>query len=318
MRCSVAKARCLGSMTAMTYLSAPSRSRPLHDGGPEVSSLAWGMWRFRGDDVAAARSLVLAALDAGVTLFDTADIYGPDNGEGFGASEALLGRVLAETPGLASRMVIATKGGIVIGTPYNSSATYLASAIDASLTRLGVEHVALWQIHRPDILTHPAEVARALEAAHAAGKIGAVGVSNYTPAQVEALAAHLALPVVSCQPEFSPLAIGPLTDGVLDQALTRNLTVLAWSPLGGGRLAAPTDARGRAVCAVLDEIAETYDVSRSAAAYSWIMAHPARPIPIVGTQTLARIAEIPDAYKPRWTRTDWYRVLVASMGAPLP
>jgi len=134
------------------------------------------MWRFRGDDVAAARSLVLAALDAGVTLFDTADIYGPDNGEGFGASEALLGRVLAETPGLASRMVIATKGGIVIGTPYNSSATYLASAIDASLTRLGVEHVALWQIHRPDILTHPAEVARALEAAHAAGKIGAVGV----------------------------------------------------------------------------------------------------------------------------------------------
>jgi len=141
---------------------------------------------------------------------------------------------------------------------------------------------------------------------------------NYTPAQVEALAAHLALPVVSCQPEFSPLAIGPLTDGVLDQALTRNLTVLAWSPLGGGRLAAPTDARGRAVCAVLDEIAETYDVSRSAAAYSWIMAHPARPIPIVGTQTLARIAEIPDAYKPRWTRTDWYRVLVASMGAPLP
>jgi predicted oxidoreductase len=284
----------MGSMTTMTYLIAPSESRPLHQGGPRVSSVAWGMWRFRGTDVGAARSLILAALDAGVTLFDTADIYGPDNGEGFGASEALLGQVLAASPELASRMVIATKGGIVIGTPYNSSETYVASAIDASLRRMGVEHVALWQIHRPDILTHPAETARALEAAHKAGKIGAVGVSNYTPSQVEALAAHLSLPVVSCQPEFSPLAIDPLSDGVLDQAVAR------------------------AVALILDEIAETFSVSRAAAAYSWIMAHPAQPIPIVGTQTPERIAEIPDAYKPRWTRTDWYRVLVASMGAPLP
>lgn len=318
MRRSVAIASRIGSMTTMTYLIAPSESRALYQGGPRVSSVAWGMWRFRGTDVGAARSLILAALDAGVTLFDTADIYGPDNGEGFGASEALLGQVLAASPELASRMVIATKGGIVIGTPYNSSEAYVASAIDASLRRMGVEHVALWQIHRPDILTHPAETARALEAAHKAGKIGAVGVSNYTPSQVEALAAHLSLPVVSCQPEFSPLAVAPLSDGVLDQAVTRSMTVLAWSPLGGGRLASPTDDRARAVAVILDEIAETFSVSRAAAAYSWIMAHPAQPIPIVGTQTPERIAEIPDAYKPRWTRADWYRVLVASMGAPLP
>lgn len=276
------------------------------------------MWRFRGTEVGAALALVGAALDAGVTLFDTADIYGPDNGEAFGASEALLGQVLAAAPGLARRMVIATKGGIIPGVPYDSSAAYLESAIDASLRRLGVEHVALWQIHRPDMLTHPAEIARTLEAAHKAGKIGAVGVSNYTPAQVEALAAHLALPVVSCQPEFSPLAIAPLSDGVLDQALARDMTVLAWSPLGGGRLATPNDNRAHAVANVLDEVAGTFGVSRAATAYSWIMAHPAQPIPIVGSQTAARIAEIPDAYKPRWTRADWYRVLVTSMGVNLP
>ncbi len=302
----------------MTYLDTPSPTRRLYADGPEVSSVAWGMWRFRGTDVRAAQDLVEAALDAGVTLFDTADIYGPDNGEDFGAAENLLGRVLAASPGLAERMVLATKGGISMGVPYDSSAAYLESAIDASLRRLGVEHVALWQIHRPDMLTHPAEIARALEAAHKAGKIGAVGVSNYTPSQVEALAAHLALPVVSCQPEFSPLAISPLTDGVLDQAIARDMAVLAWSPLGGGRLAAPQDDRARAVATVLDEVAQAYGVSRAATAYSWIMAHPARPIPIVGSQTKARIAEIPDAYKPRWTRADWYRVLVASMGANLP
>lgn len=276
------------------------------------------MWRFSGDDVAAAEARVLAALDAGVTLFDTADIYGPDNGEPFGAAEALLGRVFARNPALAARMVIATKGGISMGVPYDSSAGYLASAIDASLARMGLEHVALWQIHRPDMLTHPSEIAQALTLAHQAGKIGAVGVSNFTPWQVEALAMHLPFPIVSCQPEFSPLAIAPLTNGVLDQAIARDMTVLAWSPLGQGRLGDPRDERARAVAAALDVKAEAYSVSRAAAAYSWIMAHPTRPIPIVGTQTPARIAEIPDAYKPRWTRTDWYEVLVASMGEPLP
>lgn len=302
----------------MTYLDTPPPTRRFHADGPEISSVAWGMWRFRGTDIAAAQGLIEAALDAGVTLFDTADIYGPDNGEAFGASEALLGQVLSAAPGLAQRMVIATKGGIIPGVPYDSSPAYLESAIDASLTRLGVDHVALWQIHRPDMLTHPAKVARALEAAHKAGKIGAVGVSNYTPAQVEALAAHLSLPIVSCQPEFSPLAYGPLFDGVLDQAMGRDMAVLAWSPLGGGRIANPQDDRSKAVAAILDEVAETAGVSRTVAAYSWIMAHPAQPIPIVGSQTVARIAEIPDAYKPRWTRADWYRVLVASMGANLP
>jgi predicted oxidoreductase len=299
-------------------LPLPTPTRPLYAGGPSVSSIAWGMWRFAGDDVAAAAARVHAALDAGVTLFDTADIYGPDNGEPFGAAEALLGRVLAAEPGLAARMVIATKGGISMGVPYDSSAAYLQSAIDASLKRMGVDHVALWQIHRPDILTHPAETARALEDAHKAGKIGAIGVSNFTAAQVEALAAHSTLPVVSCQPEFSPLAIAPLSDGVLDQAIARGMTVLAWSPLGGGRLGNPQDERARAVAAALDAKAAQAGVSRAAAAYSWIMAHPAQAIPIVGTQQPARIAEIPSAFTPRWTRAEWYGVLVAAMGAPLP
>jgi predicted oxidoreductase len=292
--------------------------RALYPGGPEVSSVAWGMWRFAGDDVAAAEARIQAALDAGVTLFDTADIYGPDNGEPFGAAEALLGRVLAGNPGLRGRMVIATKGGISMGVPYDSSAGYLAAAIDASLARMGVDHVPLWQIHRPDILTHPAEIGEALLAAHQAGKIGAVGVSNFTPWQVEALAAHLPLPIVSCQPEFSPLAVAPLGDGVLDQAIARGMAVLAWSPLGGGRLGNPADDRTRAVAAALDAKAKQAGVSRAAAAYSWIMAHPARPIPIVGTQSTARIAEIPDAYTPTWTRAEWYEVLVAAQGEPLP
>jgi len=305
-------------MTAMTYLPSPAESRALGKSGLMVSPIAWGMWRFAGDDVAAARARVEAALAAGVTLFDTADIYGPDNGEPFGAAEVLLGRVFAEDRSLRDRMVLATKGGIEMGTPYNSGALYIEAAIDASLKRLGVDHVELWQIHRPDMLTHPAEIARALEKAHATGKIGAVGVSNYTASQAAALMAHLKMPLVSHQPEFSALKLDPLTDGLFDQAMTHDMAVLAWSPLGGGRIADPKDERAARVAAALDARAAEYGVSRSAAAYSWIMAHPARPIPIVGTQNPARIAEIPDALKPRWTRADWYAVLVASMGENLP
>ena len=302
----------------MSYIKSPPPFRPLGTSNIAIGPIAWGMWRFAGDDVAAARARVEAALDAGVTLLDTADIYGPDNGEPFGAAEALLGRVLSEAPQLRDRMVLATKGGIRMGVPYDSGADYLAQAIDNSLTRMGVERVELYQIHRPDLLTHPQEVARTLEDAVKAGKIAAVGVSNFTASQTAALAHHLTVPLVSHQPEFSALTTAPLFDGVIDQAMTHGMTVLAWSPLGGGRLAAPVDDRSRAVVALLDAKAEETGVDRSAAAISWIMAHPARPIPIVGTQNPARIAKIGDAYKPQWTRADWYRVLEASMGEKLP
>lgn len=286
--------------------------------GHEISPIAWGMWRFAGADVATARARVEAAFEAGVTLFDTADIYGCDTPGGFGSAEALLGEVFAEAPQLRDRMVLATKGGIILGVPYDSSAAYLASAIDISLRRLRTGRVELWQIHRPDLLTHPQEIARALEDAHRAGKIGAIGVSNFTPSQAAALARFLPVPLVSHQSEFSPLHLDPLFDGILDQSMERGMGFLAWSPLGGGRLGDPADERTRAVAALLDAKAGEYGVSRAAATFSWVMAHPARPIPIVGTQNVARIREIPQALAPRWTRAEWYAVLQTSMGEKLP
>ena len=96
------------------------------------------------------------------------------------------------------------------------------------------------------------------------------------------------------------------------------LTPLAWSPLGGGRLAAPETARDKAVAAALDAVAKPRAISRTVAAYSWLMAHPAGIIPIVGSQNAARIAEAADALAVQWTRTDWYAVLVAARGERLP
>ena len=302
----------------MSEIMLTPQPRPLGKSGLSVSPIAWGMWRFAGRSVADAQALVEAAFAAGITLFDTADIYGFDGDRGFGDAESLLGEVFAGAPAIRERMVLATKGGITPPVPYDSSAAYLREALEASLRRLRVERVELYQIHRPDILTHPHEVARALEEMVTSGKVAAIGVSNYTPDQQRTLASFLSVPLASTQPEFSPLHLEPMTDGLFDQAMKRDVAVLAWSPLGGGRLGDPGSERGVAVAEALDKRARAAGVSRAAATYSWIMAHPARPIPIVGTQQAWRIAEVADAFKVGWTRAHWYEVLVAARGEKLP
>jgi predicted oxidoreductase len=302
----------------MSEITLTHESRPLGKSGLMVSPIAWGMWRFGHAGSAQGRRLIEAALQAGVTLFDTADIYGFNGSDGFGDAESLLGQILADSTGLRAHMVIATKGGITPPVPYDSSRSYLTAALEASLDRLRIEQVDLYQIHRPDILAHPQEVARTLEDMVTSGKVRAVGVSNYTVAQTTALAALLTIPLASHQPEFSPLELTPITGGLLDLAMERDVAVLAWSPLGGGRIGDPQDDRSKAVAAALDVVANEAGVSRAAAAYSWIMAHPARAIPIVGTQNADRIAEIPQAFKPRWTRQAWYDVLIAARGESLP
>lgn len=302
----------------MSLLPPPPPVRTLGPGGKEISSLAWGMWRFEGDDLAAAQGLVEAALDVRITLFDTADIYGFNGTSGFGDAEALLGRVFKAAPHLRNAMVLATKGGIMPPRPYDQSRDYLTAALDESLARLGVDHVDLWQVHRPDLLTHPQELARTLEDMVRSGKVGAIGVSNFTTSHIAALKSFLTVPLASIQPEFSALAIEPIGNGLLDQAMAMGTAVLAWSPLGQGRIASPTNKRERDVAATLDAVAQAHEVSRTAVAYSWIMAHPAGAIPIVGSQQPERIRESADAFRVRWTRTDWYKVLVAARQEPLP
>ncbi|MEH3035584.1 MAG: aldo/keto reductase [Sphingomonas adhaesiva] len=293
-------------------------SRPLGKSGITVSPIAWGMWRFAGVGPKEGRALIEAAFAAGVTLFDTADIYGFDGDGGFGDAESLLGHILAGTPSLRGAMVLATKGGITPPVPYDSGRDYLTKALEDSLRRLRTEQVDLYQIHRPDILTHPQEVARTLEDMVSSGKVRAIGVSNYTADQTRTLASFLSVPLSSQQPEFSPLFLDPLTNGLIDQAMELDLAVLAWSPLGGGRIGTPGTPREEAVAAALDTVAKRAGVSRAAATYSWIMAHPARVIPIVGTQNAGRIAELADAFRITWTRRDWYDVLVAARGEKLP
>ena len=290
----------------------------------QLGRIAYGCWRFAGTDVAAAREKIETALDVGMNLIDTADIYGYDGsapapGGGFGDAEALLGQVLAATPGMRDRMVLATKGGITPPVPYDSSPTYLRNACEASLRRLQVDTIDLYQIHRPDLVAHPANTAAVLDELVAAGKVRAIGVSNFTPAQTRALQAHLDTPLTSTQLEFSPLALDPITDGTFDLAMETGLVPLAWSPLAGGRLGGATDdERAGAVADVCDRLASEFGVSRSAILLAWTMRHPAGVIPIVGTQQSNRIRECARATDVDLAPGQWYEILVAGRGEPMP
>ena len=263
----------------------------------EVGPLALGQWRFTNEDPAAAQALIEAALDAGLNLIHTADVYGLDwGGTGFGSCEALLGAVLAAAPGLRDRMVLATKGGIVPPTPYDSSPRAMRRAVAASQRRLGVDVIDLWQVHRPDLLTHPADVAETLGALRAEGTIREVG-RRTTPRPRRALQAHLPFPLVSTQPEYSAVHLDPLRDGTFDACMRDGVVALVWSPLAGGRLA----TRRRRPGPSCSPCSTAWPSGRGSigprSPWPSSLAHPGRPVAIIGTQNPERIRSALDALR---------------------
>jgi predicted oxidoreductase len=289
-------------------------ARRLGTSGVEVGPISYGCWRFAGNDPDTAAALITTALDCGFTLIDTADIYGFDGVRGFGDAEELLGRVLARDPQLRDRMVLATKGGIRPGVPYDWSPTYLRTACEDSLRRLGVDVIDLYQLHRPDVLTHPAQVAEALTELVDRGLVRHLGLSNVTPSQFDLVQGFLDRPLVTTQPEFSIWHSDPVRDGAFDQCLTRDVTPLAWSPLGGGRVGDAADP----VVPVLERIAAVHQVDTTAVALAFVLAHPSAPIPILGTQRTERIQAAAIATTVRLERSEWYELYQAGTGERLP
>ena len=286
----------------------------------EVGAIAYGCWRFAESSVDEADTKIRTALDAGMTLIDTADIYGFGEPRGFGGAEDVLGDVLARDSALRARMILATKGGITPPRPYDSSYAYLMAAMDASLARLKTDYVDLYQIHRPDLIAPFEETARALNDIVSSGKARFIGVSNFTVAQTRALQAHLDAPLVSTQPEFSALCQDPVTDGTFDWCSETSATALVWSPLAGGDIPrlSSNHPRGAEVIACLQKIAEAHNASVSNIALAFTMKHQAKIIPIIGTQNTARIMESAQAAEIDLSAREFYDILEAYRGEAMP
>lgn len=277
---------------------------------------AYGFWRYRAEEIAAATKMLSLVRESGIDHLDTADVYGGPGG--FGGAERLLGELRTRAPELFKGAVIATKAGVEPGTPYNSSSAYLTAACEASLSRLGVEQIDLFYIHRPDLLTHPCELAETLDELVLSGKIGAVGVSNFTPAQVSALSNYLKAPLVALQIEFSAAHVDPLFDGTLDQATEYNIAVAAWSPLAGGRLATTDTPQLSRIHETLRRIGERLGASPQAIALAFVQRHPACVTPILGTKTPARLGDCLKANALSLTRSDWYAIVETCLEKKMP
>ena len=277
-----------------------------------------GLWRFTTESIADAERLVRTAIEHGVTLLDNAAVYGGNwGGKGFGSAEELLGAVFAQSPALRDRVCVATKGGITPGIPYDQSPATLRRECEDSLRRLRVERIDLYQVHRPDLFAHPSETAETLMALRREGKIDRVGVSNFTTAQHEALAAHLDVPIETTQPEFSAAALGPMRDGTFDLCMRDGVVPLAWSPLAGGRLVTGENVRPE-LLAVIDDIAKTRGVTREQVAYAFVLSHPSQPVVLLGTQKPERLVAATSSPVQALERSELYRIVAASEGRPLP
>lgn len=288
-----------------------------------ASRLAYGCMRISGgntaDDQARGKAAVRAAIDAGYTHFDHADIYGGGN------SETVFAQVLRESPGLREQLVLTGKCGIVTAAAdaaaikrYDFSREHILGSVDGSLTRLGVEHLDLLLLHRPDFLMQPSEVAAAFETLLAAGKVRHFGVSNFTPSQLRALQHHCDMPLVVNQVEINIDNIGALSDGTLDLCLELGVTPMAWCPLGGvvypgwgGSLDAAGTAR---VESELARQSAHYEAPPWVVMLAWLLKHPAGIVPIVGSTTPARIAAACQSLDLSYSREDWYRLLQARNG----
>jgi predicted oxidoreductase len=297
-----------------------------------ASRLAYGCWRIADstnpDPLAAGRRAVLAAVEAGYSLFDHADIY--CDGEG----ERIFGRVLQEVSGLRARVVIASKCGIrKPGEPtpdapyrYDFSAGHIVRSCEASLRRLGVETIDIYQLHRPDYLMNPDEVAGAFTRLKAEGKVREFGVSNFHASQVTALQRACPMRLIVNQIEISLANLHALEGGTLDHCLAERLTPMAWSPLAGGQLASgakrilPSQEhyQTKPIVAALDTLAQQRGTTRTAVALAWLLKHPANIMPIVGSTDPANIRACAAADSLDLTREEWYRLLEAAREQRLP
>lgn len=266
-------------------------------------------------------SWINTCIDLGMTSFDHADIYGSYQ------IEAVFGEALAASPGLRDRIEIVTKCDIALLSPqrpahtvhhYNTSRAHILASAERSLRNFQTDRLDLLLIHRPDPLMDADEVATALNELLISGKVRAVGVSNFTPFQWNLLQSRLDAPLVTNQVELSLTFLDTLHDGTLDQAQQLRRPPMIWSPLAGGRLFSQNDERVVRVRAVLERIAAAHGTAPDVIALAWVLMHPSRPLPVLGTGSLDRIRASADALAITLDRQEWFALWEASAGHEVP
>ncbi len=305
----------------MKYITTSASATP-------VSQVALGCMRIGGMTDAQADAYLNTALEYGYNYFDHADIYGG------GKCEEVFGGALKRNPSLRDKVIIQTKCSIR-GGMYDFSKEHIVSSVERSLKRLGLERVDVLLLHRPDLLMEPEEVAAAFDELETSGKVGAFGVSNHSPLQIELLKKSVKQELKINQLQLSVVNAGMIASGanvnvdgadainrdgyVRDYCRLHDITIQPWSPLQHGFIAGPflnNDAFAK-VNTLLKEMGEKYGVTDTGMAIAWLLRLPENMQPIVGSTNPDRLKQISAAADIRLTAQDWYKIYLTA-GYRLP
>ncbi len=316
---------------------------PLESRGITSSRLALGCMGFGGswnradaytaEHVKQTEAAIDAAMSIGITFFDHADIYTR------GKAESVFGEVLKKQPRLREQMVLQSKVGIQLaeeGLPgrFNFSKEHILPSVDGILERLGIEYLDILLLHRPDPLMEPDEIAEAFTSLKQSGKVRHFGVSNMNPAQIQFVQRSLSEPLIVNQLELSLLRHDwidhgvhvnqkaglndSFPDGMMEMAQMDNIQLQAWGPLAQGRLSGKLSEQAnegeRNTAAMVKQLAEQNETTPEAIVLGWLMKHPARIQPVIGTINPNRIIACEDAARQAelMTRDQWYSLLVSA------
>ena len=281
-----------------------------------LSRIVYGMWRLGDDENTSpehVRAKIDASLDQGITSFDQADIY-----SGYEAEE-ILGNALSGSA-LRNKMEIVTKCDIIAPVGryadarvkyYDTSRAHIMASVDHSLSLMGIDYIDLLLIHRPDPLMDHHETGSALDEVIASGKVRSVGVSNFRPYDWELLQSAMKNQLVTNQIELSVLAHDSFVNGDVAFHQRIGTPLMAWSPLAGGALFSGDHPD---VMSALSNVASQNNVDETAVAIAWLLAHPSRILPVLGTNSLERIKGMSAALDVKMDRQTWYEIYTAALG----
>lgn len=286
----------------------------------EFSRIVHGLWRLNEWDISKEQLLQLIeqCLEMGITTFDHADIYGNFT------CEEIFGEALKLNPKIREKMEIVTKTGIVFksnnrpehdGHYYNTTFDHIVKSAERSLQNFGTDYIDVLLIHRPDPFMDPEDVARAFNQLRSEGKVNYFGVSNFTQNDFTLLQSYLDFDLVTNQIEASVLKYDNFENETIKFLQEKRINPMIWSPLAGGQIFTSQSESAIRVRNVLTEIAKKHNTENiSKIAYAWLLAHPAKLIPIVGSGKINRISEAVNALNIKLTRADWFAILDALVG----
>ena len=287
----------------------------------DLSRIVYGMWRLADDrdtSEAQTRAKIDACLEQGITSFDQADIYGDYE------SQRVLGQALKAAPELRDQIEIVSKADIALISDkfpdrrtkhYDTGRAHILASVEASLSEMGLDYLDLLLIHRPDPLMDAHETGAVLDELVTTGKVRAVGVSNFRLFDWTLLQSAMRTPLATNQIELSLLASEPFRNGDLAFLQERAIPPMAWSPLAGGAL---FDGSHPELLARLSEIGADYGTDATAIAIAWLLRHPARIIPVLGTNNLTRIRAMSDATRINLDRETWFELYELANGFEVP